>query len=111
MKLLTQFYLPCVLLCNLLYFCCSGRLIRTLADVQYGNYHMTTVEIVYNIISFIIAVLTIIAFTVYAKRALKELEMGEANGEETSTSTGSGFEMNKLPLERTKHPTSSSFPL
>ncbi|KAL9451926.1 hypothetical protein AB3S75_013496 [Citrus x aurantiifolia] len=89
----------------------SGRLIRTLADVQYGNYHMTTVEIVYNIISFIIAVLTIIAFTVYAKRALKELEMGEANGEETSTSTGSGFEMNKLPLERTKHPTSSSFPL
>ncbi|GAY64208.1 hypothetical protein CUMW_231860 [Citrus unshiu] len=89
----------------------SGRLIRTLADVKYGNYHMTTVEIVYNIISFIIAVLTIIAFTVYAKRALKELERGEANGEETSTSTGSGFEMNKLPLERTKHPTSSSFPL
>ncbi|KAJ4717674.1 SNARE associated Golgi protein family [Melia azedarach] len=81
----------------------SGRLIRTLADVKYGNYHLTTVEIVYNIISFIIAVVTTIAFTVYAKRALKELERGETNGEETSASNHSSFEMNKLPLE-TKRP-------
>lgn len=89
----------------------SGRLIRTLADVKYGNYRLTTVEIVYNIISFIIAVLTIIVFTVYAKRALKELERGEVHGEEIPTSTGSSFEMNKLPLERPKHPTTSSFSL
>ncbi|KAJ0010268.1 hypothetical protein Pint_32824 [Pistacia integerrima] len=87
----------------------SGRLIRTLADVKYGNYHLTTVEIVYNIISFILAVVTTIAFTVYAKRALKELERGEANLEAPSASNhDDNFEMNKLPLERSKHLGSSS---
>ncbi|KAI9176457.1 hypothetical protein LWI28_003086 [Acer negundo] len=80
----------------------SGRLIRTLANVQYGNYHLTTVEIIYNIISFIIAVITTIAFTVYAKRALKEFESGEAIGEDTSASNLGSFEMNKLPPERPK---------
>ncbi|KAH1088876.1 hypothetical protein AAZX31_07G251600 [Glycine max] len=76
----------------------SGRLIKTLADAQYGKHHLTTVEIVYNIISFIIAIVTTIAFTVYAKRTLNELKMAELNDEVTSVSV----EMEKLPLERPK---------
>ncbi|KAH0766832.1 hypothetical protein KY285_002703 [Solanum tuberosum] len=64
----------------------SGRLIRTFADVQYGNHHLTTVEIVYNVISFIIAIVTIVAFTVYAKRTLRQLESEEENNGEGSTS-------------------------
>lgn len=81
---------------------CSGRLIRTLADVQYRNYHMTTVEIVYNIISFIIAIVTTVAFTVYAKRALNELQKAETNGEAAAGNHGNS-DMEKLPLERPKH--------
>lgn len=80
----------------------SGRLIRTLADVQYGNYHLTTLEIVYNIISLIIAIITTVAFTIYAKRALKELQKVETNGEASVYNRGS-FEIEKLPLERPKH--------
>lgn len=83
---------------------CSGRLIRTLADVQYGNHHLTPVEIIYNIISLIIAIATTIAFTVYAKRALKDLGNGEMEGEDGSASyQQGGFEMEKLPVERPKH--------
>ncbi|KAJ7946496.1 SNARE associated Golgi protein family [Quillaja saponaria] len=80
----------------------SGRLIRTLADAQYGNRHLTTVEIVYNVISFIIAVITTIAFTVYAKRALNELKMAEATEEPSRASNIGGSEMEQLPLERPK---------
>ncbi|CAN6875841.1 unnamed protein product [Brassica oleracea] len=60
----------------------SGRLIRTFADVQYGHQRLTTVEIVYNVVSLIIAVVTTVAFTVYAKRALRELQNAEANEDE-----------------------------
>ena len=42
--------------------------------MKYGNYKMTPVEITYNIISFIVAVVLTIAFTIYAKRALNEIE-------------------------------------
>lgn len=66
---------------------------------------MTTVEIVYNVISFVIAVVTIVAFTVYAKRTLNALKMAEAAEEEaasTSVSRNDSFEMDKLPLERPK---------
>ncbi|XP_019440065.1 PREDICTED: transmembrane protein 64 [Lupinus angustifolius] len=73
----------------------SGRLIRTFADAQNGKHHVTTVEIVYNIISFIIAVVTIVAFTVYAKRTLNELKIAEANEEATSVSGNASFEMQK----------------
>ncbi|KAJ1420959.1 SNARE associated Golgi protein [Sesbania bispinosa] len=73
----------------------SGRLIRTLADAQYGKHHLTTVEIVYNIISFIIAVVTIIAFTVYAKRTLNELKLAEVNEESASVSGNASLEMEK----------------
>ncbi|XP_010523424.1 PREDICTED: uncharacterized protein LOC104801773 [Tarenaya hassleriana] len=71
----------------------SGRLIRTFADVQYGNHHLTTVEIVYNIISLIIAVVTTVAFTIYARRALRELENADSNEEEGSVSKQSRVEM------------------
>ncbi|KAK3022158.1 hypothetical protein RJ639_045353 [Escallonia herrerae] len=76
----------------------SGRLIRTFADVQYGNHHLTPVEIIYNIISFIIAIITTVAFTIYAKRTLNELKMADSNGLEAPV-----MEMEKLPLERPKH--------
>ncbi|XP_057488169.1 uncharacterized protein LOC130774165 [Actinidia eriantha] len=75
----------------------SGRLIRTLADVKYGNHRLTTVEIIYNCISFIVAIIVTVAFTIYAKRTLNELKNGEIN----STASGSdhgNFEMEKLPL-------------
>lgn len=77
----------------------SGRLIKTFADVQYGNHHLTPVEIIYNIISLIIAIITTVAFTIYAKRTLNELESAEKNGETAMIAT----EMEKLPLERPKH--------
>ncbi|XP_062173906.1 uncharacterized protein LOC133879382 [Alnus glutinosa] len=80
----------------------SGRLIRTLADAKYGNLRLTKVEIIYNIISFIIAVITTIAFTVYAKRALDEIQKAETNGEDASLSDHGSLEMEKLPLERPK---------
>ncbi|XP_019419103.1 PREDICTED: uncharacterized protein LOC109329761 isoform X2 [Lupinus angustifolius] len=64
----------------------SGRLIKTFADAQNGKRHLTTMEMVYNIISLIIAVVTIVAFTVYAKRTLNELKMEVANEEGASVS-------------------------
>ncbi|GAA0139409.1 hypothetical protein LIER_00960 [Lithospermum erythrorhizon] len=67
----------------------SGRLIRTFADVQYGNHHLTTVEIIYNVISLIITITITVIFTIYAKRALNNL----TGAEETSGS----HEMEKLP--------------
>ncbi|KAG8368970.1 hypothetical protein BUALT_Bualt15G0101600 [Buddleja alternifolia] len=61
----------------------SGRLIMTLADVKTGNHHMTVLEIIYNVISFIAAVVTTIAFTVYAKRTLNDLKAAHANDEDS----------------------------
>nr|CAB3500685.1 unnamed protein product [Digitaria exilis] len=45
--------------------------------MKYGNYKMTPVEITYNVISFIIAIILTIAFTVYAKRALNDIKSSE----------------------------------
>ncbi|XP_022721127.1 uncharacterized protein LOC111278770 isoform X2 [Durio zibethinus] len=87
----------------------SGRLIRTVAVVKYSNHHLTAVEIIYNIVSLIIAIVTTIAFTVYAKRALNDLGNGETMGEDESSSFHGGFEMEKLPLERPKHVSFLSF--
>ncbi|KAL2491059.1 SUPPRESSOR OF AUXIN RESISTANCE1 [Abeliophyllum distichum] len=74
----------------------SGRLIRTLADVKYGNHQLTPVEIIYNVISFIIAIITTVAFTIYAKRTLKDLE---ASGEGSAPGKNN-FELNKVTLEK-----------
>ncbi|GFP80422.1 hypothetical protein PHJA_000185600 [Phtheirospermum japonicum] len=56
----------------------SGRLLRTYADVKYGNHHPTLVEIIYNAISLVFAIGTIVAFGVYAKRTLNNLKTAEA---------------------------------
>ncbi|MBA0828231.1 hypothetical protein Goarm_012936, partial [Gossypium armourianum] len=77
-----------------------GRLIRTLANVKYGNYHLTPVEIIYNIVSFIIAIVTTVAFTVYAKRALNDLGNRETEVDDESALYQGGLEMEKLPDER-----------
>lgn len=85
-------------------FLCSGRLIRTFANVKYGNYHLTKVEIVYNVISLIVAVITTVAFTVYAKNALNKLKRAESSGgAEASALDHGSLEMEKLPLEKPKH--------
>ncbi|WOH15000.1 hypothetical protein DCAR_0934530 [Daucus carota subsp. sativus] len=81
----------------------SGRLIRTLADVQYGNHQLTAVEIIYNVISMIIAIVTTVAFTIYAKRTLNELESAERNRAESSVADHRTAELEKLPLEQHKH--------
>ncbi|KAK6121249.1 hypothetical protein DH2020_045023 [Rehmannia glutinosa] len=81
----------------------SGRLIRTLADVQYRNHHLTLVEIVYNIISFIVAIITTIAFTIYAKRTLNDLKTADADGEGSAVDSKRNFELGKLPLEKHKN--------
>ncbi|THF99714.1 hypothetical protein TEA_001116 [Camellia sinensis var. sinensis] len=80
----------------------GGRLIMTFADMKYGNHQMTLVEITYNVISFIVAIFSTVAFTVYAKRTLNELERAEAKGE-ASGYDHINFEMEKPPLERSKH--------
>uniref|UniRef100_A0A5B7AKW7 VTT domain-containing protein n=1 Tax=Davidia involucrata TaxID=16924 RepID=A0A5B7AKW7_DAVIN len=84
----------------------SGRLIRTLADVQYGNHHLTLVEIIYNIISFIVAIITTVAFTIYAKRTLNELKRTDTNGDASASASASdhgNFELENVPDERPKH--------
>ncbi|KAL8205951.1 hypothetical protein R6Q57_009502 [Mikania cordata] len=75
----------------------SGRLIRTFADVQYRNHRLTTLEIVYNVISFIIAGAMTIGFTVYAKKALKELENEDKEIDDVLYS--GNIQLEKLPLE------------
>ncbi|XP_047338480.1 uncharacterized protein LOC124942104 [Impatiens glandulifera] len=79
----------------------SGRLIRTFADVKYGNRRLTPVEIVYNVISLVITIVTIVGFSVYAKRTLNELKNEEVvvhESETCSSDKGSHFEIEKLPL-------------
>ncbi|TKW36055.1 hypothetical protein SEVIR_2G415200v4 [Setaria viridis] len=55
----------------------SGRLIRTLAELNYHKHRMTTVEIVYNVVSVIVAVVFAIGFTIYARRTLDNMERSE----------------------------------
>lgn len=89
------------IVCFFVVLVCSGRLIKTFADVQYGNYHLTVVEIVYNVISLIVAIVTTVAFTIYTKRALSELQSAKTV-RESSGSHHNNFEMEKLALERPK---------
>lgn len=62
-------------------------------------------EIVYNIISFIVAIITTVAFTVYAKRTLDELKNAEVHvdDEAASASDHVTFEMEKPTAEEPKH--------
>ncbi|XP_039796897.1 TVP38/TMEM64 family membrane protein slr0305-like isoform X3 [Panicum virgatum] len=65
----------------------SGRLIRTLAELNYRKHRMTTVEIVYNIVSVIVAVVFAIGFTIYARRALDNMERSGVCSEPVGAST------------------------
>ncbi|XP_071696965.1 uncharacterized protein [Rutidosis leptorrhynchoides] len=78
----------------------SGRLIRTFADVQYRNHRLTPLEIIYNAISLIIAVAMTIGFTVYAKKAIKELEIDETSETDMLDPEHGNIQLQKLPLER-----------
>ncbi|KAL3620745.1 hypothetical protein CASFOL_035657 [Castilleja foliolosa] len=60
----------------------TGRLLRTYADVKYGNHHPTLVEIIYNAVSLVFAIGTIVAFGIYAKRTLNNLKTAEAKDKE-----------------------------
>ncbi|XP_073119646.1 uncharacterized protein [Henckelia pumila] len=77
----------------------SGRLIRTVADVQYGHHHLTPVEVIYNVVSCMIAIIAAIGFTVYAKRTLKDLETAEPNSQ-CSAVGDSSFELNTITVEK-----------
>lgn len=69
--------------------------------MKYGNYTMTPVEIVYNVFSFVIAIVITIAFTVYARRALNDLKKEEAiAGNDTLDRRGGSVVLGELPHER-----------
>lgn len=51
----------------------------------------------------IIAIVTTVAFTIYAKRTLNELESAERNRAESSIANHHTAELEKLPLERSRH--------
>jgi len=72
----------------------SGRLIMTIADMQYNNYKMTPVEIAYNVFSFIVAGVITIGFTIYAKRALNDVRM-----EEDGSDSGN-VQLERLPRDK-----------
>ncbi|KAD0780427.1 hypothetical protein E3N88_43726 [Mikania micrantha] len=51
----------------------SGRLLRTFANMKYGDHKMTPLEIIYNAISFIIAAVMTVCFTIYNQRILASI--------------------------------------
>ncbi|KAF7086403.1 hypothetical protein CFC21_089691 [Triticum aestivum] len=67
----------------------SGRLIRTLADVKYGKHKLTTVEIIYSVISFVAAAALTVAFTVYAKKSLNNIKSPDDISEDHQPAAGS----------------------
>uniref|UniRef100_A0A0D9X1W1 VTT domain-containing protein n=1 Tax=Leersia perrieri TaxID=77586 RepID=A0A0D9X1W1_9ORYZ len=86
----------------------SGRLILTLADLKYHNHKMTTVEIVYNVISITVAFLIAIGFTIYAKRALDNMERSEGICPEPA---GIARGSTELRVHHQERPNSSSVPI
>ncbi|TKY70878.1 SNARE associated Golgi protein [Spatholobus suberectus] len=52
----------------------TGILIKTLAHASHEKHTLSTTQIVLNVVGFCVTVATIIFFTVYAKRQLKELQ-------------------------------------
>ncbi|KAG4987545.1 hypothetical protein JHK85_030528 [Glycine max] len=55
----------------------TGILIETLANASHQNHTLSTPQIALNVVGFCISVATIIFFTAYAKRQLKELQQKE----------------------------------
>ncbi|CAH1450879.1 unnamed protein product [Lactuca virosa] len=76
----------------------SGKLLRTFANVQYGNHEMSPLEIIYNVISFIVAAVMTVCFTVYGKKGLTKLEHEEKCGV-TVVHLGH-IQLDRLSLER-----------
>lgn len=68
---------------------------------------MGTVEIVYNVISFVVAVAVTVAFTVYARRALDELKRAEDKG--SSRQPGGSVEIGELPPQQSRTSLSSAY--
>lgn len=69
---------------------------------------MGAVEIVYNVISFVIAVGIVVAFTVYTRRALDELKRAEGSGDPSEP--GGLVEIGKFPpLQSSMTSSSPSF--
>ena len=58
----------------ILVFLCRGILIRTLANASHKQHTLSAPQIVINVVGFSITVGTVIFFTVYAKRRLRELQ-------------------------------------
>ncbi|VFQ84849.1 unnamed protein product [Cuscuta campestris] len=81
----------------------SGRLIRTFADVKYGNHDLTNVEILYNVTSLIIAIIIIVIFTAYAKRTLNNLQLSERNGDGPTPGNDNKPETEQLPNGKPIH--------
>ncbi|XP_071740504.1 uncharacterized protein, partial [Rutidosis leptorrhynchoides] len=80
----------------------SGRLLRTFADIQYGNHQMSPLEIIYNVISFIVAAVMTVGFTFYGKKRLQEnLEIEEKSVNMLNFDYGH-LRLEKLPLDRPK---------
>uniref|UniRef100_A0A0D6R6I0 VTT domain-containing protein n=1 Tax=Araucaria cunninghamii TaxID=56994 RepID=A0A0D6R6I0_ARACU len=55
----------------------SGRLLRQLADVTYKKRPLTPLQIVYNTLGLCVAIVTTVVITLYAKKALVNLQTGE----------------------------------
>lgn len=57
--------------------CCSGILIRTLADASHERRALSAPQIVFNVVGFCATVATTIIITMYAKKQLKVLQEEE----------------------------------
>ncbi|KAH1267476.1 hypothetical protein GmHk_01G002695 [Glycine max] len=58
-------------------FVYMGILIEALANASHQNHTLSTPQIVLNVVGFCVTVATIIFFTAYSKRQLKELQQKE----------------------------------
>ncbi|KAJ7531730.1 hypothetical protein O6H91_14G056300 [Diphasiastrum complanatum] len=66
----------------------SGRLLRTLAEMKHSKMRLTPVQIIYNIVGFSLAIVVLITGTIYARRALRDLEQKGAAEEYEATNSG-----------------------
>lgn len=76
----------------------SGRLLRTLADMKSSRRHLTPLQITYNVIGLIVAVVVTIAGTVYGKKAVRELEIKEQAGKREHADEINGSHTSPLDL-------------
>ncbi|KAI9122689.1 hypothetical protein K1719_006529 [Acacia pycnantha] len=86
-------------------YICSGKLMRALADSQYSKHHKITGAIIYNIVTYGVAIVITVVILVYVIRIInkvKKLKFSE-DGEFVSVSGDvSSDVMEKLSLEKPK---------